>query len=322
VEEVLTVASLPKHAFFEGKIVPFSEANVSIATHAIHYGTAAFGGLRGYWNDDKEELYVFRPVDHFTRLLGSARMLRMDLPYTPEGLVPTLIDLLRTDDMREDCYIRPLIYKATPTVGVRLHDLDDELAIFAQPFGQYVKDEEGMHVTVSSWRRIDDNSIPARGKISGAYVNSALMVSDAKAAGFDDALALNEDGHIAEAAAANFFIIRNGVAITAPITSNILEGITRRSVMQLLRDELGVEVVERPIDRTELYIADEAFSCGTGYQIAAVTRVDYHNIGDGKLGPITRSLRDLYFQLVHGELPKYADWLVPVYASVPAAAAD
>ncbi len=312
--------NLPKYAFFEGKIVPFSEANVSIATHAIHYGTAAFGGLRGYWNAEKEELFVFRPKDHFTRLMGSARMLRMSLPYTPEGLVPILTELLRKEGLREDCYIRPLVYKATPTIGVRLHDLEDQLAIFAIPFGQYVKNEEGMHVTVSSWRRIDDNAIPARGKIAGAYVNSAMMVTDAKLAGFDDAIAINEDGHIAEAAAANFFIIRNGVAITPPITSNILEGITRRTVLQLLREDLGIPVEERLIDRTELYIADEAFSCGTGYQVAAVTRVDYRDVGDGKLGPITRSLRDLYFDLVRGKIAKYSDWLAPVYASVPEAA--
>ncbi|GAB4575734.1 MAG: branched-chain amino acid transaminase [Anaerolineae bacterium] len=308
--------NLPKYAFFEGKIVPFSEANVSIATHALHYGTGAFGGLRGYWNAEKEELYVFRPVDHFTRLLGSAKMLRMNLPYTPEQLVEVLIEYLRTENLQRDCYIRPLIYKATPTVGVRLHDLDDQLAIFAIPFGQYLEKEEGLHVTISSWRRIDDNAIPARGKITGAYINSALTVSDAKAAGFDDAIVLNEDGHIAEAAAANFFIVRNGVAITPPITSNILEGITRRTVIQLLRDDLGVEVVERPIDRTELYIADEAFSCGTGYQVAAVTRVDYHDIGTGKMGPLTRRLREAYFDVVRGKNEKYKGWLVPVYHPV------
>lgn len=314
------MANLPKYAFFEGKIVPFSEANVSIATHALHYGTGAFGGLRGYWNAKKEELFVFRPIDHFTRLLGSSKMLRMELPYTPADLVGHLTAYLRHEGLRQDCYIRPLIYKSTPTVGVRLHDLDDQLAIFAIPFGQYMEKEEGMHVTVSSWRRIDDNAIPARGKIAGAYVNSALIVSDAKAAGFDDALVLNEDGHIAEAAAANFFIVRNGVAITSPITANILEGITRRSVIQLLQEELGVEVVERDIDRTELYLAEEAFSCGTGYQVAAITRVDYHDVGTGSMGPITRQLRDLYFSIVRGQNEKYASWLVPVYQTESAPA--
>lgn len=303
---------MAKFAYFQGKIVPFGEANVSIATHALHYGTGAFGGLRGYWNDEKEELFIFRPFDHFTRLLNSAKMLRMTLPHTPESLTAVLQELLRTEEMYQDCYIRPYIYKSTPTIGVRLHDLDDDIAIFAMPFGNYLP-LDGLHVTVSSWRRIDDNAIPARGKISGAYVNSALIVSDAKAAGFDDAIVLNEDGHIAEASAANFFIVRNGQVITSPITSNILEGITRRSVLQLLREDLGLEVIERDIDRTELFICDEAFSCGTGYQVAPVTRVDYRDIGDGEIGPITRKLSALYFDVVRGKAEKYNDWLVPVH---------
>ncbi len=310
------MANSPNYAFFEGKIVPFSEAKVSIATHALHYGTGAFGGIRGYWNEDQEELYVFRPVDHFTRLLRSARMLKMDLPYQPQQLVGILTELLRTENMRQDCYIRPYVYKATPTIGVRLHDLDDELAIFALPFGQYVDKEEGMHVTISSWRRVDDNTIPARGKIAGAYVNSALIISDAKAAGFDDGLVLNQDGHIAEASAANLFIVRDGVAITPPVTANILEGITRRSAIQLLQEEMGVKVVERNIDRTELYIADEAFSCGTAYQVSAITRVDYRAIGTGKMGPITGQLRNLYFDVVRGRISKYANWLTPIHRSV------
>ncbi len=311
------MANLPKYAFFKGKIVPFSEANVSIATHALHYGTGAFGGMRGYWNANQEELYIFRPQDHFTRLMGSAKLLRMTLPYTIDQLVDTTRELLRKEGMREDCYIRPLVYKSTPTIGVRLHDLEDDLAIFTVPLGKYLEKEEGLHVTISSWRRVDDNAVPARGKITGAYINSALIVSDAKAAGFDDAIVLNEDGHIAEASAANFFIVRDGVAITPPLYANILEGITRRTVIQLLREEMGVEVLERPIDRTELFICDEAFSCGTGYQVAAVIRVDYCAVGDGQMGPLTAELRDLYFRLVRGQLPKYSDWLVPVYAAVP-----
>ncbi|MBN1965592.1 MAG: branched-chain amino acid transaminase [Anaerolineae bacterium] len=313
-----TATPTPKFAFFEGQIVPFAEANISIATHALHYGTGAFGGLRGYWNEEQEQLYVFRPADHFKRLLQSAKLLRMELPYDAPTLVGILTDLLRTEGLRQDCYIRPLVYKSTPTIGVRLHDLDDEIAIFAMPFGEYMaKAETGLHVTIASWRRIDDNAIPARGKITGAYINSALNYTDAKAAGFDDAIVLNEDGHVAEAAAANFFIVRDGVAITPPITANILEGITRRTVLQLLREELGVAVVERPVDRTEVYLADEAFSCGTGYQVAAVTCVDYQDIGTGKPGPITSKLRELYFKLVRGKLPQYGEWLQPIYATVP-----
>lgn len=304
----------PKFAYFEGRIVPFDQANISIATHALHYGTAAFGGMRGYWNDEDEELYVFRAHDHFKRLLGSARILRMTLPYTPESMTDILLELLRTEGLREDCYIRPLVYKSTPTIGVRLHDLDDALAIFAIPLGLYLDQDEGLHVTFSSWRRVDDNAIPARGKITGAYANSASIVTDAKLAGFDDALVLNEDGHIAEASAANFFIVRDGVAITPPVQANILEGITRRTMIHLLREELGVDVVERDIDRTEVLIADEAFTCGTGYQIAPITRVDFHQIGTGVAGPITGQLREVFYRVVRGQMPAYRHWNTPVYA--------
>jgi len=308
------VPTLPKYAFFEGKVVPFEDAKVSVATHALHYGTGAFGGLRGYWNAKEEELFVFRPVDHFTRLLQSAKMLRMELPYTPQRLTEVLVELMRAEGLREDCYIRPLVYKSTPTIGVRLHDLDDDITMFTIPFGRYLKKEEGLHLTFSSWRRIDDNSIPARGKITGAYANSALIYTDAVLAGFDDALVLNQDGHIAEASAANFFLIRNGVAYTSPISANILEGITRRTVMHLLREELNVEVVERELDRTEIFIADEAFLCGTGVQLAAVTRIDNRSVGDGQMGPITQRLRDLYFAVVRGEVPAYRHWNQPIYA--------
>lgn len=307
--------NLPKYAFFEGNIVPFNDAKVSVATHALHYGTGAFGGLRGYWNEEEATLFVFRPVDHFTRLLNSAKLLRMDLPYTPQDLVKILQELLHKEAYTEDVYIRPYIYKSTPTIGVRLHDLDEEFTMFSMPLGNYLP-LDGLHATISSWRRIDDNAIPARGKISGAYANSAQIVSDAKAAGFDDAIVLNEDGHIAEAAAANFFMVRDGVVYTPPITANILEGITRRTVIQLLREDLGFEVVERNIDRTELFICDETFSCGTGYQVAPITKVDYRLIGDGKIGPITQQVQDTYFDVVRGKIAKYRDWLVPAFSPV------
>ena len=314
------MSNIANYAYFRGEVVPFDQANVSIATHALHYGTGAFGGLRGYWNDEQEELYVFRIRDHFKRLLGSAKILRMNLPHDEDSLTEALLALLRTEGLRQDCYIRPLVYKSTPTIGVRLHDLDDDIAIFAIPLGLYLDQDDGLHVCFSSWRRVDDNAIPARGKITGAYANSAAIVTDAKLAGCDDALVLNEDGHIAEASAANFFIVRDGIAYTPPVQSNILEGITRRTVIQLLRDEMGVEVVERNIDRTEVFIADEAFTCGTGYQIAPVTKVQFMPIGTGKPGPVSEQLRDIFFNIVRGRNDAYRDWLTPVYASAPVAA--
>jgi len=306
----------PSFAYFEGKIVPIEDAKISIMTHAFNYGTAAFGGVRAYWNDADQELYIFRPLDHFKRLLDSAKLLLMDLPYTPQSMLDILLNLLRKENYRnQDIYIRPLVYKSSTGIGVRLHDLNSDFAMFALPFGSYIPNEEGSRVTFSAWRRVDDNVIPARGKITGAYANSALIKTDAVLSGYDEALVLDQVGHISEGSAENFFMVRNGVAITPPTSANILEGITRRTVMQLLTEEMGIRVEEREIDRTEVFVADEAFFCGTGVQIVAITEVDHRKVGDGKMGPVVRQLRQLYFDLVRGKIAKYRAWTVPVYCS-------
>src|SRR5262245_8240366 len=217
----------------------------------MNYGTAVFGGLRAYWNDDEKQLFVFRPQDHFRRFLQSSKLLCMDLNLTSDDLVKGLIDLIRTEGHHEDLYIRPLAFYTDEIIGVRVHDLTAETSIVVMPFGTYNKNEDNMHVTISSWRRIDDNSIPARGKIAGAYVNSAFIKTDAVRAGFDEAIVLNDDGHVSEGSAANFFMFRDGVFSTPPTTANVLEGITLRTVIQLLGDELGIQVQQRQIDRTE-----------------------------------------------------------------------
>jgi len=303
----------PKFAFFKGKVVPYSDAKVGVMTHALNYGTAVFGGLRGYWNNDEKQLFIFRPVDHFKRFLQSTKLLNMELPYTQDDLTHALVDLLRAENHREDLYVRPLAFYADETIGVRIHSLHAEVSIIAIPFGHYNTNEESMHVTVSSWRRVDDNVIPARGKIAGAYVNSAFAKTDAQRAGFDEVIVLNNDGHISEGSAANFFLFRNGAFATPPITDNVLEGITRRTIIQLIRDDLKMEVQERQIDRTELYLADEAFFCGTGVQISAITRADYRNIGTGRMGDATARLRNLYFDVVKGRVAKYRNWCYPVF---------
>lgn len=305
--------TLPKFAFFKGRIVPYRDAKVGVLTHTLNYGTGVFGGLRGYWNDTERQLFLFRPHDHFHRFLESASLLLMEFPYSEGQLTQFLVDLLKAENLRTDCYIRPIAYFADEAIGVRLHGLNPEIAIVAIPFGQYVENEEGSHVTVSSWRRIDDNTIPARGKIAGSYVNSAFIKTDAQRAGFDEAIVLNQDGHVAEGSAENIFVIRKGVVCTPPVTENILEGITRRTVMTLLRDELGIEVVERPIDRTEVYLAEEIFFCGTGVQIAAITKVDHRPVGTGQMGPVTGKLRDIYFDVVRGRAAKYRELCFPVY---------
>lgn len=308
----------PQYAFFEGEIVPIAQAKVSVMTHALHYGTAAFGGLRGYWNSDQRQLYIFRPLDHFRRFRHSAGLILSEVPYNPEQLLDIVLELLEMEGYEQDIYVRPLVYKSYQGVGVKLHDMPTELTIFALPFGNYMGHDGGLSLKVSSWRRVDDNAIPARGKIAGAYVNSALAKTEAALDGYDDALVLDQNGHISEGSAANFFMIRNGVAITPPVYENLLEGITRRTCITLLTEELGVEVVERSIDRSEVYCAEEAFLCGTAVQVGAVTSVDHRKVGDGEIGPIVSCLSDLFYNIVRGRNEKYNHWLQPVYHGEPA----
>ena len=303
---------LPKHAFFEGKIVPYSEAKIGVGTHGLNYGTAVFGGLRGYWNEARQKLLVFRPLEHYRRFLNSCRIMCMEFDQTPESLTELTLELLRQDDYRQNIYIRPLAYKADEGIGVRLHDLKDELTIFALPFGHYGKNEDSCHVTISSWRRMDDNSIPARGKISGAYASSALVKTDAIRAGFDEAIVLTQDGHLAEGSAMNIFMVRDGVLITPPVSDNILEGITRRSVLELAKNELGLSALERSIDRSEIYLCDEFFMTGTAAQITVATKVDHRPIGNGTIGPVAKAIMTLFDEVVYGNNPKYAAWNVAV----------
>src|SRR5450830_1329760 len=304
--------ALPKFAFFDGKIVPYSEAKVGLLTHALNYGTGCFAGIRAYWNAKEEELFVFRGNDHFVRFLESTRLLSMEIPFSAEGLVGNLIGLLRRERLREDCYIRPLAFLSDETIGVRLHGLKASLSIVAFPFGKYLDREEGAHLTISSWRRIDDNVIPPRGKISGGYVNSALAKTDAERAGFDEAILLDAAGKISEGTVANVFLIRNGVLVTPSVTDGILEGITRRTLIEFARDE-GWDVEERTVDRTELFLAEEAFFAGTGVMVAPIVRVDHRAIGTGQPGERTRKLQSLFFDAARGRLPRYRRWCLPVH---------
>jgi branched-chain amino acid aminotransferase len=304
---------MPRYAFFEGQFVPIEDAKVSIMTHAFNYGTGCFEGIRAYWNEEEEQLYLFRLEEHFERMHRSCRILRIDLSYSVEALCEITMELLRQEGYRQDTYVRPLAYKAEEVVGVRLHGLRDGFAMFAVPFGRYLENEEGAHVCVSSWQRVDDNATPARAKITGAYINSAFCKTDAMLAGYDEALVLTQAGHISEGSAENFFMVRDGSLITPPVTSNILEGITRDTIMVLAREEMGLRTIQRPIDRSEIYICEEAFLCGTGVQVAAITQVEHRSIGTGSMGPVVSRLRDLYFDVVKGKHPKYRRWCMPVY---------
>ena len=300
--------------YFGGKLVPMSEARVGILTHALHYGTGVFEGIRAHWDETQQELFLLRIHEHFERWRQNCGILRIDLPVSTEELCAITVELVRRNVFRTNVYIRPLAYKSAERVGVSPDD-QNAFAIVALPFGEYLHAEKGVHAGVSSWRRIEDNAIPARGKICGAYVNSALASDEAHRCGFDEAILLNEGGHVAEGATCNIFMVRNGKLITPPVHENVLEGITRDSVMELARNELGLEVLERPIDRSELYICDELFFTGTAVGIAPVVRVDHRPVKEGVIGPVSLGIQQLYFDATRGHMQAYRNWLTPVYQS-------
>ena len=306
-----------KELFMNGEFIPVDRGVISVRTHGFAYGTGCFEGIRGYWNEEDQQVYLFRLREHYERMLRSCNILQISLPYTVEQLIEISIELVRRNGQRQNVYLRPVAYKAEQTIGVRLHGLIEHFVLTAEPLGNYI-DVSGLHCGVSSWRRVDDNSIPARAKITGAYVNSAFAKSEAMQNGFDEAIMLTHDGHVSEGSAENIFLVINGELLTPAPTENILLGITRDTVMELARRELGCITRERQIDRTELYIADEIFLCGTGAQIAPVVKVDHRPISNGQVGPITQKLQDLYFNVVCGRHPEYrAQWCTPVYARVP-----
>jgi branched-chain amino acid aminotransferase len=299
-------------AFMGGRYLPMEEATISIATHAFNYGTACFEGIRGYWNGEREEVYLVKLQPHYRRLLNSTRLLRIDIGMTAQDLCDMTVELIRRNRYREDVYVRPIAYKSSPMIKVGLIGFADAFCCFTARMGAYLPIDRGLSVTVSGWRRNDDNAIPARAKITGGYVNAALAVADANDAGFDEAILLTADGHVSEGSAANLFLAMNGTLITPPVADDILVGITRGAIIELAA-RLGIPVAERRVDRTELYEADEIFLCGTGVQVSPVTKVDGRAIGDGKMGEITRSIQDLYLAAVHGEVDEFREWLTPVY---------
>ncbi len=300
-------------AYFEGTIVPIEQAKISITNHTLHYGTGCFAGLRGYWNAAHEQLYIFRTKDHYDRFLHSNRLLFSDIGLDSTALANHTIELLRKEAWQQNVYIRPIAYKDEGVFRVWLHDAQDKVAIFSQPTGSYLPNDKGLSVCVSSWRRVDDTAIPSRGKVNGTYVNSALAKSEAMLSGFDEAIFLNQDGHVSEASAANLMMVRDDTLITPPVTANVLEGIVRKSLIALAQDALGVRVQERHIDRSELYLADEVFFCGTGVQMAQVQSIDHRPVGHGKGNPITSKLNDLFVRVITGQEPDYRHWLTPVY---------
>ncbi len=300
-------------AFLRGEFIPMEDAKIGVMTHAFNYGTAVFEGIRGNWNAEQEQLYLFKVRAHFQRLRMSAKIMRMELRYTDDELVEITNELARRNGYNEDIYIRPMVYKSTEAVGVRMHDLDDDFLLFVTPFGNYLDPDAGIRCMTSSWRRIDDTMIPARAKVNGLYVNNAMAKTEAQLNGFDEAIMLNSDGHVSEGSGENIVMIRNGKLISPPETDNILEGLTLDTAFEVAQTELGLEVERRSIDRSELYIADEIFMTGTAAHVTPVTEVDRVPIGDGGIGPISAKIQKTYFDMITGKLPQYSDWISPVY---------
>ena len=299
--------------FFGGDFARYHDVKLGLMTHALHYGTAVFEGIRAYWNPKKEQLYLLQAAAHFDRMHRSANVMRMKVPYTTEELVNYTLELLRRNQFKSDVYVRPLLYTSSEEIGVRLHNLDRGFFIYAAPFGNYVEIEGGIRCMVSTWRRVPDQALPARAKISGAYAQSALAKSEAVEAGYEEAIVLTVDGHVSEGSAENLFLLKDGAFITPPVSDDILEGVTRQLLMKVIKDELNLDVLERSIDRTELYTCDELLLCGTGAQISPVVEVDRRPVGNGKVGEFTQELQNIYFNAVRGETPKYKDWTIPVY---------
>ncbi len=301
------------YAYFEGRIVPMSEAKVSIATHALHYGTACFEGIRGYWNADHQQLYLLKLREHYERMANSWNTLRMHPKELVDDLCRITVELVRQHAYRQDVYVRPITYKSARTIKLSLSSLEDSTAVYTFAMGNYLDISTGLSVCTSSWRRANSNAMPVRAKVTGAYINSSLAIDDANAAGFDEAIMLTHDGTVSEASSCNLFILRNGRLATPALSEDILEGVTRNALIDMLREEFGMTVEERRIDRTELYAATEIFLCGTGVQVSPVSSVDRRPVGSGKPGPFSMKLQALYLSACRGENEKYRDWVTPVY---------
>jgi branched-chain amino acid aminotransferase len=302
------------YAYFQGNIVPLSEAKIGVMTHAFNYGTAVFEGVRGNWNEDDQTTYLFRLREHFERLGQSSKILLLQMHETVDRLCEIAVELVERSGFTEDVYLRPMVYLSSEQLGVRLHNLESSTLIFLTPFPAYLPEVARCHT--STWRRVQDTGIPPRAKVTGIYVNSALAKTEANANGFDEAIMLNENGHVSEGSGENIFMVRDGRLITPTPADNVLEGITARSVMELAANELGVPILQREIDRTELYIADEVFMTGTAAHLTPVVEVDRRPVGTGRPGPITSKLSELFYDCIRGKSEKYQNWCTPARARV------
>ena len=296
------------YAFFHKQFVPLSEAKIGVLTHALHYGTACFEGIRGNWDSRQKRFCLFRLQDHYERMIGGCRILKIDLPYSIDKLCHLTGQLVEKSGYEEDVYIRPLAYKSSEALGVRLHNLEDDFFIIVTTLPPYLDADNGVRCCISSWRRVDDTMIPPRGKICGSYVNSALAKTEALDNGFDEAILLTQDGHVSEGSGENIFLVLEGKLITPPGSDNILVGVTRDTVMKLAKNELELDTIERQVDRSELYVADECFFTGTAANVTPILEIDHRPIGTGKIGKVTAKLQKLFAEVMVGRNPKYPEW--------------
>ena len=304
-------------AYFDGKFLPLREVKIPIMTHAFQYGTGVFEGIRSYWNEDEKQMYIFKMKEHYERLKNNCKILMLELNKSVDELSSITLEIMQKNKPTCDMYIRPNVFKAGIVIGPSLLNKNSKnptsLSIYAVPLGEYVDISKGLHVCVSSWVRAEDNAIPPRGKIQGSYVNTALAKTDALLNGFDDAIVLSQDGHVSEGSAMNLFLVRDGKLVTTPVSENILEGITRTTIIEIAKNECEIETEIRKIDRTELYICDEVFFCGTGAQVSPITKIDHREVGNGKVGLVSKKLQDLYFEVVRGKHSKYKKWCTAVF---------
>jgi branched-chain amino acid aminotransferase len=303
---------MPSYAYFQKKFIPLEEAKIGIMTHAFHYGTAIFEGIRGNWNEEQQQTYIFRLREHYERLINGCKVLKIKLAYSMDELCQKTVELVAKCDIHEDVYVRPMAYTSSQAMGVRLHNLEHDFFMFAFPWGRYI-DTDKARCCVSSWHRPEDNVIPPQIKACGIYINNALAKTEAVSNGFDEAIMLAPDGHISEGSGENIFLVIDGKLVTPASQNNILIGITRNTVIELAERELGIETVHRAIDRSELYTADECFLTGTAAHVTPVAEVDRRPIGNGEIGPITAKLQEIYAKVIRGNHPKYLHWCTPVY---------
>ena len=309
-----TPIQILEYAYFRDKIVPFSEANISIMNHTFMYGTAVFEGIRAYYSKEDNCLYLLHAKEHLERILNSAKILRLNTHLSVQEMTDIIVELLKKNAPKTDAYVRPSWFKDVVRIGPSVVCDDDVDSFIASciTLGDYIDTQKGLKVRTSSWRRLADTAIPARAKVNGSYVNTGLAKAEALLSGYEEAIFLNEDGHVAEGSAMNLIIVKDDTLITSMGTENILEGITRSFISKIAREELGYKVQYRSIDRSELYTADEAFFCGTGAQVAPITSIDDYVIGTGNVGKVATSIQDLYTKICLGKVEKYKDYLIRI----------